>query len=277
MKEKNTVEGKSLMFNIVFIILNLLGLTFLVIGYHDNFEENSSLYLTIGLLLMMATIGGLIIFKGKLLMSSVSRVLVGGLFIVSGLVKANDPLGFSYKLEEYFEDGALAFRIKEWFSAPGFSMEFFIDYALLLSVLICIAEIVLGVLTIIGGKIKLVSYLMLFMMVFFTFLTWHTATCENDVKFVDLDTYAMTDPLAQMKIDEAKDSDDLKIISQTKTELVVEEMKLPQCVDDCGCFGDAMKGSVGRSMTPKRIFMERYCSCVFSSMDIFSTTTNNTK
>ena len=30
------------------------------------------------------------------------RILVGATFIVSGLVKANDPLGFSYKLEEYF-------------------------------------------------------------------------------------------------------------------------------------------------------------------------------
>ena len=30
------------------------------------------------------------------------RTIVGSLFIVSGLIKANDPLGFSYKLEEYF-------------------------------------------------------------------------------------------------------------------------------------------------------------------------------
>ncbi len=33
----------------------------------------------------------------------VCRILVGLLFIFSGLIKANDPLGFSYKLEEYFE------------------------------------------------------------------------------------------------------------------------------------------------------------------------------
>jgi hypothetical protein len=31
------------------------------------------------------------------------RIAVGLLFIFSGLIKANDPLGFSYKLEEYFE------------------------------------------------------------------------------------------------------------------------------------------------------------------------------
>ena len=29
----------------------------------------------------------------------ICRLIVGSLFIVSGLIKANDPLGFSYKLE----------------------------------------------------------------------------------------------------------------------------------------------------------------------------------
>ena len=250
LKEKASLQGRSLIFNVLFVVANLAGLSLLVMAYHPAFETSSTLLFTLALILMLTSAGGLILFKGKLMMASVSRVLVGGLFIVSGLVKANDPLGFSYKLEEYFEDGALAYRIKEWFGAPGFSMEFFMDWALFLSVLICIAEIVLGVLVIIGGKIKLVSYLMVFMMLFFTFLTWHTATCDATVKFVDHDTYAMSDPLAAMKIEEAKTNKELKIISKNSKEVVVKEMKLPQCVDDCGCFGDAMKGSVGRSLTP---------------------------
>ncbi len=32
----------------------------------------------------------------------ISRILVGLLFVFSGFIKSNDPLGFSYKLEEYF-------------------------------------------------------------------------------------------------------------------------------------------------------------------------------
>ncbi len=250
LKESVTIEGRSLVFNIAFVLLNLGGLALLVMGYHPAFADSSTLLFTLSMMLLMTSIGGIILFKGRLLMASVSRVLVGGLFIVSGLVKANDPLGFSYKLEEYFEDGALAYRIKELLGAPGFSLEFFMDWALFLSVVICIAEIVLGVLTIIGGKIKLVSYLMILMMIFFTFLTWHTASCDPTVKFADHDTYEMTDPVAQMKIKEAETNKELKIISKTDKELVVQEMKLPQCVDDCGCFGDAMKGSVGRSLTP---------------------------
>lgn len=268
MKEKITLSGRSSIFNIAFIVLNLVGLTFLTMGNHENFVESSTLFNIIGLTLMILSIGGMIMFKGRLMMSSVARVLVGGLFIVSGLVKANDPIGFSYKLKEYFEDGALAYRIKELFGAPSFSLEFLMDSALSLSVLICIAEIVLGVLTIIGGKIKLVSYFMLFMMLFFTFLTWHTANCDNKKTFVDRDTYAITDPLAQLKLDEIKEikenkktqaadenlevteTRDVKIVSQSKTELVVDEVKKPQCVDDCGCFGDALKGSLGRSLAP---------------------------
>jgi len=236
-------------------------------GYHDHFDVASSsidaqpfftkstTFKLIGFILMFMSAGGLFLFRGKLLMSSFSRVLVGGLFIVSGLVKANDPLGFSYKLEEYFEDGALAFRIKEWFGAPEFSLEFFIDYALPLSVIICIVEIVLGVLVILGGKIKLSSYLLVGMMIFFTFLTWHTANCDKSTKFLDRDTYSYANSehtaLIGYKLSSAESNPDITIISQDSEKVVIEEMKSPQCVDDCGCFGDALKGSVGRSLTPK--------------------------
>ena len=33
---------------------------------------------------------------------NLSRILVGVLFIISGLIKLNDPVGFSFKLKEYF-------------------------------------------------------------------------------------------------------------------------------------------------------------------------------
>jgi hypothetical protein len=34
---------------------------------------------------------------------NISRFIVGVLFIFSGLIKANDPLGLSYKMQEFFE------------------------------------------------------------------------------------------------------------------------------------------------------------------------------
>lgn len=92
----------------------------------------------------------------------ISRVLVGSLFIVSGLIKANDPLGFSYKLEEYFAPDVLNLPVFE-------------PWALELAVFICIVEIVLGVAVLLGSKIKLVSWSLLLMIIFFTFLTFYSA------------------------------------------------------------------------------------------------------
>lgn len=251
---ENDITGKSLVFNIVFILLNLTGLTFLVLGYHNNFESNALLFKILGYGLMIIGLIAIGIFKGWLLFAYFSRVLVGGLFIVSGLIKANDLKGFSYKLEEYFEDGALAYRIKEWFSWETFSLEFLIQHALLLSIIICVLEIILGVLAIIGMKIKTTTWLMLGMMVFFTFLTWHTKECDPNTTFKDVDTYAMSSSIANIKINQAEHDENITILSQNEESVTVAEMKKPQCVDDCGCFGDAMKGSFGRSLSPSESF-----------------------
>ncbi|MEM9144359.1 MAG: DoxX family protein, partial [Bacteroidota bacterium] len=35
------------------------------------------------------------------------RIFVGILFIISGFIKLNDPVGFSFKLQEYFSPGVL--------------------------------------------------------------------------------------------------------------------------------------------------------------------------
>lgn len=251
MKKTYALEGQSFFFNSLFIVLNLIAVTLITIGFHESFEDHKWLYAGSGFALLVLSAAGVIVFKGKLFMAFVSRILVGGLFIVSGLIKANDPSGFAYKLEEYFEDGALAFRIKEAFGMPDFSLEFLIPWALTFSIIICVFEIVLGVLVLIGGKIRLVSWLLLLMMLFFTFLTWHTANCDGNSKFLDRDTYVLNSEIAQLKLEESKTNKEIKIISKNDGKLVVDEMKQPQCVLDCGCFGDAMKGSVGRSLTPK--------------------------
>ncbi len=264
MKGVVTWFGQSLVLNSLFIFLNISGVTLVTMGFHPSNESNQILFVSIGAVLLLLSIVGLVIFKGRLFMSYFSRVIVGGLFIVSGLIKANDPLGFSYKLEEYFEDGALAFRIKEWFGMPGFSLEFLMDYALFFSVLICILEIVLGVLTIIGGKIRFVAWSLMVIMLFFTFLTWHTANCNPDKQFLDRDTYAANDPVGLQKLDELKTNNSLKLVSKSSNEIVIDEMKQPQCVNDCGCFGDAMKGSLGRSLTPSESLWKDYLLVYFS-------------
>ena len=92
----------------------------------------------------------------------VSRIFVGVLFIISGFIKLNDPLGFSYKLQEYFGSDVL-------------NIEFLIPYALGLSVFVVVFEVVLGVFLLIGYKPKFTVWSLLLMIVFFTFLTFYSA------------------------------------------------------------------------------------------------------
>ena len=75
------------------------------------------------------------------------RILVGGLFIFSGLIKANDSLGFSYKLEEYFVEFGKIFT-ENGFGVLAAPMEWLEAIALPLSMFIVVLEIVLGILTI---------------------------------------------------------------------------------------------------------------------------------
>ncbi|WP_250432868.1 BT_3928 family protein [Hanstruepera flava] len=93
---------------------------------------------------------------------SISRILVGVLFIISGFIKLNDPLGFSYKLQEYF-------------SVDVLNIPFLEPYALIISILVVVFEVVLGIFLLIGYKPKFTVWSLLGMIVFFTFLTFYSA------------------------------------------------------------------------------------------------------
>lgn len=250
---KLLIEGRSLPANIGLIMFNIMGLILLAMGYHPSNEEIGWL-IPVGYVLFSGTFIGLFILRGLYLMSYVARAFVGGLFIVSGLVKVNDPKGFAYKLEEYFEDGALAYRVRDLLGWESFSLEGFIESALLLSVIICVIEIVLGVMVILGSKIKLAAWLLLGMMLFFTALTWHTKECNPTDTFTKKMEFAADSPKGLDYLSKAEFREDLTVISNKNNLIVIAEERTVQCVNDCGCFGDALKGSVGRSLTPQESF-----------------------
>ncbi|MBU2020162.1 MAG: hypothetical protein KJ941_11005, partial [Bacteroidetes bacterium] len=62
------VGGRSFILNSVLIAINLLGLIFIVMGFHRNFEESKTGFLIIGFLTLALSIAGLVILKGRLLM-----------------------------------------------------------------------------------------------------------------------------------------------------------------------------------------------------------------
>lgn len=103
------------------------------------------------------------------ILAQISRAIVGLLFIFSGVIKLNDPLGTQYKLEEYFEVFAADLpQMHDFFMSM-------VPLALYFSVFLCTAEVVLGVALLVGYKPRTTSVLLLLLTIFFTFLTFYSA------------------------------------------------------------------------------------------------------
>ena len=146
------------------------------------------------------------------------RILVGGLFLFSGFIKAVDPKGFGFKLQDYFE---------------VFEMQFLSPYATGLAIFICVFEIALGVALILGYKPKPVAWLLLLMIVFFTFLTGFTFLSG----YVNPAAYN-----AEAKKNAIEKGEEINTFQAFNK----NHMK----VSDCGCFGDAIP------LTPRTSFFK---------------------
>jgi len=94
---------------------------------------------------------------------TISRLLVGAVFIFSGFVKGVDPLGTAFKIQDY-----LAVYGLDWLE----------PLSLGLSIFLCTVEFALGVLLILNVKPVKTTWLLLLMMSFFTLLTLYDAIYE---------------------------------------------------------------------------------------------------
>lgn len=107
---------------------------------------------------------------------NVIRIFVGVLFIFSGLVKANDPLGTAYKMEEYFEVWTTDLTTSTFFLKDTLInlFHFLNGHTLFLSITMNAFEIIAGAALLLGWRMKLFSWLLLLLMIFFTILTGYT-------------------------------------------------------------------------------------------------------
>ena len=92
--------------------------------------------------------------------ANIIRIITGMVFIFSGLVKGVDPLGFTYKFEDYL---------------IAFHWELLMPLAFLFVIALCTLEFSIGVMLLFNLRMKLTSWLLLLMMVFFTGLTFNDA------------------------------------------------------------------------------------------------------
>lgn len=203
MRELNTTQ------KLTGAALVLAGIIMLIVGWTTSAPDDFHIFWMATFAALLS--GGLVLtgMVGVRLARYIARVVVGSVFVVSGLIKANDTLGFSYKLEEYFDESAL-----------GSFWAMFHDFALPIAMIVTVVEIILGLAVLFGAKMRLASIALLLMTLFFGWLTWYTASCN------DAQTAAMSAGEDFNKV----------------------------CVNDCGCFGDALRGSVGRSLTPWESF-----------------------
>lgn len=145
----------------------------------------------------------------------------GALFLFSGFVKAVDPLGTAFKLEQYFAEFQFTFSGA---GAEGFSAVFpwMSQYALGLSIFMIVLEMVLGLMLIIGSLRSTTAWLFLLLVAFFTLLTGFTYLTGYVPAGVNFFDYGKWGPFVETN------------------------MK----VTDCGCFGDFLK------LKPKTSFLK---------------------
>ena len=142
------------------------------------------------------------------------QYFIGLLFIVSGFVKAVDPLGTSYKMEEYFQEFQSLFE-HTWFSFINPMWHLMEHYSLFMGIVMIIFEIVLGIMLIIGYKPKLTAWLYMLLVLFFTALTGYTYLTGYVPQGVSFWSFSQWGEFHETN------------------------MK----VTDCGCFGDFIKFS----------------------------------
>ncbi|MGE5354797.1 MAG: DoxX family protein [Deltaproteobacteria bacterium] len=150
----------------------------------------------------------------KSLLINYLQIFFGLLFIVSGFVKAVDPLGFSYKMEEYFQEFQTLFE-PTFLSFINPVFVFFEHHALHVGIFMIVLEMIIGVMLMIGFRPKLTAWAFFLLMLFFTILTGYTyltGYVPKEANFFEFSKWA------------AYDNNNMR-------------------VTDCGCFGDFIKFS----------------------------------
>lgn len=95
--------------------------------------------------------------------------VLGALFIFSGLIKLNDPVGTAYKLEEYFDIFA-----SDLPSMAGVFL-WFKGSVRLLSIVMSSLEVILGAALLLRWHLRTTLWALFGLLVFFTFLTFYSA------------------------------------------------------------------------------------------------------
>lgn len=197
----------------------------------------ATLITAISVVAVLLTIAMSLLTKSvKVWVLSLLQNFCGALFVFSGYVKAVDPLGTAYKMEQYFAEFESTFAETSFsFLAPLFP--WLNEYTVSFSVIMIVLEIALGVMLLLGVWRKFSAWLFFLVVAFFTvltgftYLTGYVPQGVNFFAFGDWGSYVETN------------------------------MK----VTDCGCFGDFLK------LEPRTSFLKDIFLLVPALIFLFTT------
>ena len=184
------------------------------------------------------------------------QCFTGALFVFSGWVKAIDPLGTAYKMEQYFAEFETTFE-GTWFSFLSPLFPVLSKYAIGFSVGVIVFEILLGIMLLLGAYKKLTAWAFFLLVAFFTFLTGYTY----------LTGYVPSEPVAVIQHTNGESKqlllsglDTLSTEGWSPIDTVKVNFfdfgywqaykETNMKVTDCGCFGDFLK------LKPKTSFLK---------------------
>ena len=172
-----------------------------------------SLLLLIGTIAIVLTLISSMVIRGKKnWILQFLQYFSGTLFIISGLVKAVDPLGTAYKMEQYFAEFESTFSAT-WMSWISSIFPFLSGHSAGFAIVMIVLEILLGIMLVLGTWKKLTAWAFFLLVVFFTILTgftFLTGYVPSGGNFFDFGSWGP---------------------------YTVSNMR----VTDCGCFGDFIK------------------------------------
>ncbi|MEY3444788.1 MAG: hypothetical protein RLZZ519_3069 [Bacteroidota bacterium] len=181
LKKNKVLDLVSLAF-----VAGVLGLTPLIVGLTHTSpakgpDPNPTIliafltFLSVIVLLSLGAVGGMVMGKmrtkdqlesltpfGLNLLNVLSKA-VAGLFLISGFVKLQDPIGFGYKLDDYWDffHGLAGFF-------PADTMK---TFSVPIAAFVSVFEVALGFALITGYKMRATAWMLLLIMLFFTLLT----------------------------------------------------------------------------------------------------------
>ena len=123
--------------------------------------------------LFITLLNGLVFHKTRYWVLSFLQSFSGVFFLISGFVKAIDPLGTSYKMTDYFH------AFSKHLSGTPFEFldglwNFLAGHGDTVALVMIVLELVVGFMLLIGSRKKLVAWVFLILVFFFTILTGFT-------------------------------------------------------------------------------------------------------